>query len=798
MSKDQFRALIAQSGNIVISEERFATFLDLCFNVYCFYLDVGGFSTIKPIMIPLACTRFLKKYIDTKSVLTFVRLIFEEIGIRYDLDFDDEVVHFDADNLEAQGFLASARKSLNTWDSISHAELAIKFQTVIKCLLSCTLTQQLSLDFIPERILEYANVAKLGISACTTTPLKMIQSLLDFMLTFVESGYEFFVTGDLQSFLVADRAVRDFIRDWEKLEIELTGSVVNLQARPSLYLDRLDNIIARGNALLSVSNYIIRPLIKSAMDHRMRFLKQVNISCFRKPPFSLLLHGPPGIGKSSLINILGTLYHRVVTTMSLDNTVDKTPIYPDLTWDPMFNTHTKNPYDDFWSGYRGASQWLVILDDLAREKARQVEAGLGLTIIELLSIVNSIGITSNQAALEDKGAVPIIPKLVIATSNTKGLHAQHAGSCPEAILRRLPYVIRPWVKPEYWDSKLGKMKEMHHVLDAWTFRIEMYYMFVDSQGLTRGDYLLYKPDPLRESDDCTMAELQAFLCEKILSHERSTQSMMDGLKIDSNIKICEHGVLSSFSCSACYFAQKKARNRDDPDYVDDAADFKERQEENADTSDYVEESDLESQGFKEIACGLGGIAVRPVKRVLNELVYRPTAAILRKLHIELDPALYFSILPNCPDIGHTMSPETINYIMSIGELLPTRVFDEILLYLMKSGRNRQLVYFAMQKYYSVRIPKKVAILLDLVATFALSYGATRIVTILMERLLSATGFRKEQQAEAQANIWKSSENNDSFMIPNTTSKNNDSEIENTVMRSTYELAVREHGATDSQ
>jgi len=785
-----FSGLFAQSGLSSFDGDKFQVLFDLVFNLYCFYLDVGGFVNIKFNKLLLASFRFLRNYYTTKEIMNFIKQLFSCEDLVDFVDTDD-LMGFEPseDDLEAQGFLKGSRQLLDSWKDISECELSKKFNYVVKALLTCSLTKQCSLDFLPSSILEYSTSAKYLDSTVKTSPLQMVQSVFDFIVSFCESGYEFFYTGEIRAFLTADRACRDFVKDWEKLEVELTGSVKNLQARPTLYLDRLDKIIARGNALLSKENFMLRPLVKSAMDHRMKFLKQVNISCFRKPPFSVLLYGPPGIGKSSIVQTIGTLYHKVTTTMSIDGQLGGEPIYPGLPWDPMMNTYTKNPYDDFWSGYRGAAQWCVILDDLAREKARQIENGLGLTIVELLSIVNSIGVTSNQAALEDKGCVPIIPKLVVATSNTKDLNAFHAGSCPEAILRRLPYVIRPIVKPEYWDEERGRMKEMtERVEDAWTFEVETYCMYLDN-GHTKGRYIKHKPDPTSDRN-CTMAELNSFLCEKILSHERASESMMQGLEIDSSITICVHGVLSNFECLKCAAEEHLSV----PSSFECELNKVSIPEDDDCDTDCDPHEELEGQGLKSLVFGAAKLAKRPAKTILNAVVFRPACSLVETLAPYLGNTSYFSpisqfIATSTVDWGN----RELELFLQAGELLPAGIFDKLLLFLIKKPQARAAFYYLLHQHYSLRIPRNVYIASVLLLQGVQFYGAYRLTSYIINKVMPQPSL-----AEAQANIWRSMETNDDFAIPKTTTKNNVGELERTVSRAMFELSVRNAGSKGAQ
>jgi len=217
-------------------------------------------------------------------------------------------------------------------------------------------------------------------------------------------------------------------------------------------------------------------------------------------------------------------------------------LMPDLTWNFNENSYTRTPDEEYWSGFKGAKQWYVILDDLARERKNQIIQGNSLSLKEIITIVNSVGIATNQASLEDKGCIPLLPKLVVATTNQKDLHAHLAVNEPGAILRRFPFVIEPIVKPEFLDND-GQICTEGTNHNIWTFKVE--------KVVRRETEYVYEP-VLSEDGELYMegSEFANFICLQMQRFVRKQRK--NELNINSDIQKCSHGIVRPyFPCHQC-------------------------------------------------------------------------------------------------------------------------------------------------------------------------------------------------------------------------------------------------------
>lgn len=511
------RNFIAQSGiSAYVSPEQFK----LCFNAFDLYMslkassDVAGWS--------YSILRFLINYFDINEAFKIMDTILTDDSIR-------------THSLVAQSLSVSDfRTCLNNWKALSESELITKTHTVLLGVLSSTMVKSCNLEFNGCNLRDFISLNK---SFKFSTPNEFLYSLCDLILMFVESGYECFTDNSLKPILYRDRAVRSWVEKYEKVTQKC--DTIQLQDNtdyPSLLAD-LNDLISRGSTIKSLHRSEVTVFLKDLINRRSRIVQKCGVSAYRKPPFSVLLYSKPGQGKSVLTNQIAQLYQLTTTSKNF---------HPDLQWDPLKNLYTLNTRDNFWSGYQGASQWCVLLDDIARTKKSIIASKGSDELEEILTIVNTVGIATAQAALEDKGVIPMLPKLVIATTNTKSLNAGFVMESPAAVARRFPIVVEPILKEAFVDND-GTFKKISFVeRDAWLYRVEEVHISKDEHGRDTVRYVNIKEDLTL----CSSEELDQYLVRKIIQHEDNALVMEKGLKPDQ-AALCPHDVLNYHKCSQC-------------------------------------------------------------------------------------------------------------------------------------------------------------------------------------------------------------------------------------------------------
>ena len=185
----------------------------------------------------------------------------------------------------------------------------------------------------------------------------------------------------------------------------------------------------------------------------------------RGAPFTILLHGEAGIGKSTILKTL-TDYFRLLNPVEA---IKRPGFIPEPL--PANGLYNRNSGEEYWSCYCN-SNWCIVYDDLAQRNCKVPD--FAAEIQELIYVVNSMPYFPNMASLEEKGKVYIAPQLVVASTNNKTLNAAQACMKPTAVLRRFPYVIQPTVKNEYiidGSTRLDSSKAAGK-RDLWDFEIQ--------------------------------------------------------------------------------------------------------------------------------------------------------------------------------------------------------------------------------------------------------------------------------------------------------------------------------------
>ncbi len=231
------------------------------------------------------------------------------------------------------------------------------------------------------------------------------------------------------------------------------------------YIQKLEETLETGKALSHFLSGEFEKKTVSASLRELTYMKDTIISrknCQRSrdAPFSLLLVGPTSVAKTSLTEILFQCYAKW-----FNKSTDEECMY------------IRTPSDKFWSGFSPRA-WCIVIDDMAAMNPNlgQVDE----TVTDGIRINNNCRLTATSATVEEKGKLAVRPDLFIANTNVEDLNAKYYYSCPAALLRRFPYVIRVHVKPEYRvdasnvDSMIDPNKidvKEKNLMDVWDFEV---------------------------------------------------------------------------------------------------------------------------------------------------------------------------------------------------------------------------------------------------------------------------------------------------------------------------------------
>lgn len=170
-------------------------------------------------------------------------------------------------------------------------------------------------------------------------------------------------------------------------------------------------------------------------EQRMSVISYQN-DCFaelkaseRRPcPYAIMLCGPPGVGKTTIKDILLRQMHNI------DNKSGRSEIpYSDN------RVFTYNPNDEFYSQFH-TDHTAIVIDDVAQLRPDIMKANNGGDLQDLIRIINSTPYSPNQAELHKKGRIPMRCRYFAGTTNTDDLNVQHIFNNKGAVYRRLVFI----------------------------------------------------------------------------------------------------------------------------------------------------------------------------------------------------------------------------------------------------------------------------------------------------------------------------------------------------------------------
>lgn len=178
----------------------------------------------------------------------------------------------------------------------------------------------------------------------------------------------------------------------------------------------------------------------------------------RAAPIAIVLHGPPGIGKSELIKIFAQWYSE-----TRGRKFDTSHIF------------NRTQTSDYMEGYSHSTP-IVHYSELGNKNAGLVKNAGDDMLPELQSLIDSLPFSANMA-FEDKGKMFMTPELILIDTNNKTMHAELVMSDVGAFLRRFIFV-KATVKSEFrmvggvgLDREKSLADDNSWILDRYDFEV---------------------------------------------------------------------------------------------------------------------------------------------------------------------------------------------------------------------------------------------------------------------------------------------------------------------------------------
>lgn len=440
-------------------------------------IDALGSSVDQKYIAKLLDDIFMFVKLSTENVEGMARyeIVVRAINIFLKCRFNESIFHIYKDRVipfikqiwegfrpQSGDFFTQSRSFLNSYKNICESEISLKIYRCSMYLLTLSLFDKVGISM---DTLGYSKLEQAALKKKYYKKTDFVLVLADTVLFILERGYQVFKTGDINTIFHSGGTYKDIYDTCRELQRKspLLNNPEEHGFTESEFRADLDAVIEK---LESVSKHSLGlqkndiTIIRSTLNDMLIMRDDLNTHSAarrdRKAPYSLLIYGDSGIGKTSITNIICTYFAKH----------EKLPLGDEF-------RYTKNPAAKYWDGYTSSCH-TIVLDDVANESPDLKDPK---SLDEVIQVINNAAFCPDQAALDKKGRTPMRAKLVVATTNVKDLNTYHLFSRPSAVQRRFPYIITPTVKEEYKDERgmlsSENVPDLGPYPDLWNFKIEI-------------------------------------------------------------------------------------------------------------------------------------------------------------------------------------------------------------------------------------------------------------------------------------------------------------------------------------
>ena len=427
----------------------------------------------------------------------------------------------------------SARSGLNFFEKFRNSALYKKVYKLLMYILSFPILDRLGITFDTFGYTSFeAELIKKKYTSC----IDFGYAIFDSIIFLLERGIQILRTGKLSAIVHSGKNYSEWYEMAEKLKRQSS-----LMSNPSVhgldeftYRSELDSAIEQGTSIHTVATGLDlydRKIVKAILNDLMMIRYELTTKNAarepRTPPFSVLVYGDSGIGKSTIKDML---YFHYAKVMGLNH--------------DMCHCYVRNPAAKFWDGF-STSMWCIILDDVAFMHPNKAPNG-DPSVMEFLQIINSVPFCPDQADLADKGRTPLRAKLCIGTTNTQDLNAHYYFANASAAQRRFPFIIHPSVKREYIspDNMLdpSKVPQSSGYPDLWNWKVIKVIPVSISSGKKVADTTVIL-------ETSNVNEFITWYSQAIKDFEKNQTIVEDSHTALRDLKICDVCYLPDCMCS---------------------------------------------------------------------------------------------------------------------------------------------------------------------------------------------------------------------------------------------------------
>lgn len=367
--------------------------------------------------------------------------------------------------------------------------------------------------------------------AKSTNVLDFTYSMVEMTESFFRFGHTYYITKSITSAWLDKDLIAQYIDETTELTLSYKsvyiGNDMNFidtiaadRISATAFLAKADVFIKKGETITKTmkSNIPFKARLTELRVMRRSIMLEMQ-SKRRMAPMGIVLHGDPGIGKSSVLENIFKVHCKSAGR-----------IYsPDV-------VYNRSPKSKYWTGYDPIIQPIIHIPEVGCISNILAQKG-DETIDELLMLIDNSPYCPDQAAIEDKGVNYAMPELVVIDTNNPDMNLNTIMSAPAAIRRRFLY-IETQVKKEYrkaggvsLDTAKLKTLNLENKMDLWDFRI---YEQCPQEGNVKSTKIYYEHnDPnVRDKEVFDMFGLCAQLSESYKQHKEAQKKFMEATSED--------------------------------------------------------------------------------------------------------------------------------------------------------------------------------------------------------------------------------------------------------------------------
>jgi len=259
--------------------------------------------------------------------------------------------------------------------------------------------------------------------------LDIFECLCDGLSGLLRAGSAISAGVPINQILFADNPISTFIMEAEWVKNNVDNVYIGL---PVDGMYSLNELRRRTNSAVVAGDTLLKdmPFWDSQTSQISRLLSDVkNISkCLeiraksngRLPPYAFVLHGPAGIGKSTLRNIFYSVHSSI-----MEREFDESQVFArDIT-------------SEYFEGYEPLSMPYWHYAEVGNEHVNIAMHNGNNVLAELQRICDTTPFPCNMAAVDLKGKYYASPEMIFIDTNNPGMHIKSLMSFPAASMRRL-------------------------------------------------------------------------------------------------------------------------------------------------------------------------------------------------------------------------------------------------------------------------------------------------------------------------------------------------------------------------